>query len=107
FLVFFHPDIEFRSLIAESEGQTYRGHDGARAWWSEVVQSIGGIRFEREHIEPTPDGGITRLRLVGTIEGVEVPQMLWQAWRVRDGLVCWWAGYRTEAEAREAMGLRP
>ena len=48
---------------------------------------------------------MTRLRLVGTIEGVEVPQILWQAWRVREGMICWWAAYRSESEALEAVGL--
>jgi hypothetical protein len=106
FLALIHPEVEFGSLIAESEGQTYRGHDGARAWWNEVVGSMGGLRFERERIESFRDRGVTRLRIVGTIEGVEIPQTLWQAWRVRDALICWWDAYRTEDEALEAVGLR-
>jgi hypothetical protein len=28
------------------------------------------------------------------------------AWRVKDGLFSWWAAYRTEDEALEAVGLR-
>jgi ketosteroid isomerase-like protein len=30
FLSLTDPEVEFHSLIAESEGQTYRGHDGVR-----------------------------------------------------------------------------
>ena len=32
-----HPDVEFTSLIAEAEGETFRGHEGVRRWWKEVV----------------------------------------------------------------------
>jgi ketosteroid isomerase-like protein len=102
FLALIHPEVEFRSLIAESEGQAYRGHDGARAWWTEVLGSMGGLRWEREQIDTFRDWGVTRLRAVATIEGVEIPQTLWQAWGVRDGLISWWEIYRTEAEALEA-----
>ena len=30
FLTTVHPDAEFKSLIAEAEGETFRGHDGVR-----------------------------------------------------------------------------
>jgi ketosteroid isomerase-like protein len=104
-LALIHPEIECRSLIAEAEGRTYRGHDGAREWWATVGQSIGGVQVEAEKIESFRDRGITCLRAVGTVEGVAVPQTLWQAWRVRDGLIIWWDVFRTEAEALEAVGL--
>ena len=106
FLSVIHPDVEFRSLVAEAEGQTYCGHDGVRDWWDAVRESVGGIRYEWEQPEAFRDRGIIRVRIVGTIEGVEVPQTMWQAWRVRGGLICWWSGYRTEREALEAVGLR-
>jgi ketosteroid isomerase-like protein len=31
FLADVHPDVEFTSLIAEAEGETFRGHDGGPA----------------------------------------------------------------------------
>ena len=105
FLALMDPEVEFRSLIAEAEGRTYRGHEGVREFWDSVVQSLGGLRYEPEQIESFRDRGITRVRIVGAVEGVEVPQTMWQAWRVRDGLVVWWDAFRTEAEALEAVGL--
>ena len=104
FLALAHPEIEFRSLIAEAEGRTYQGHDGVREWWDSVIRSLG-IRPGAEKIEAFRDRGITRLRLAGSITGVEVPQTMWMAWRVRDGLLVWWATFRTETEALEAVGL--
>ena len=105
FLALAHPDIEFRSLIAEAEGRTYQGHDGVREWWDSVIQSLG-VRPGPEKIEGFRDRGISRLRLAGSIAGVEVPQTMWMSWRVRDGLLIWWTTFRTEAEALEAVGLR-
>jgi ketosteroid isomerase-like protein len=104
FLAIAHPAIEFRSLIAEAEGGTFRGHEGVRQWWQSVIESLG-ITPGAETIEAFRDRGITRMRLEGTVEGVDVPQHMWMAWRVRDGLCVWWATFRTEAEALEAVGL--
>ena len=105
FLALAHPEIEFRSLIAEAEGRTFRGHDGVRDWWDSVIRSLG-VRPGPGKIEGFRDRGITRLGLVGNIGGVEVPQTMWIAWRVRDGLLVWWITFRTEDEALEAVGLR-
>lgn len=103
FLELLHPEVEFTSLIAEAEGGVYRGHEGARAWWHSVAQGLGGLRFERRHVEAIGSGGLTHLRIVANVEGVEVPQTMWQAWLMRDGLVSWWGIFRTEAAAREAL----
>jgi ketosteroid isomerase-like protein len=59
FLVSVHPDVEFTSLIAEAEGETFRGHDGVRRWWHEVVAPLGGLHGEPEEIR---DLGDTLLR---------------------------------------------
>jgi ketosteroid isomerase-like protein len=105
FLALAHPEIEFRSLIAEAEGQTFHGHEGVREWWASVIRPLA-IRPGMEQIEGFRDRGISRLRLAGSVAGVEVPQTMWMAWRVRDGLLVWWGTFRTEAEALEAVGLR-
>jgi ketosteroid isomerase-like protein len=104
FLALAHPEIEFRSLIAEAEGRTYHGHEGVREWWDAVIRSLG-VRPGVEELEGFRDRGVTRLGLTGKIAGVEVPQTMWMAWRVRDGLLIWWVTFRTEREALEAVGL--
>jgi hypothetical protein len=47
-----------------------------------------------------------QLRIVGTLGGVPVEQRMWQASRVRDARISWWALFRTKREALEAVGLR-
>jgi ketosteroid isomerase-like protein len=105
FLVTVDPDVEFTSLIAEAEGETFRGHDGVRRWWKEVVLPLGGLQGE---VEDARDLGNTVLaRIVATYHprGVEVRQTIWQVVRYRDGMATRWQFFRTEAEALEAAGL--
>jgi ketosteroid isomerase-like protein len=35
-----------------------------------------------------------------------VDQLVWQAATIRDGKLTWWAFFRSEAEALDALGLR-
>ena len=100
-----HPEIEFRPLIAEAEDHTFKGHQGVREWFADRMVPLN-LRPTGENIEGFRDRGVNRLHLTGTFDGVDVSQSMWMAWRVRDGLISWWAAYRTEDEALEAVGLR-
>ena len=104
FLALADPDIEFRSLIAEAEGHAFRGHEGVRRWWDSVIRSLA-VQPRPEQIEGFRDRGITRLRLAGSVAGVEVPQTMWMSWRVRGGMIIWWETFRSESEALKAAGL--
>jgi ketosteroid isomerase-like protein len=104
FLALAHPEIEFRSLIAEADGRVFRGHEGVREWWDSVIRSLD-VQPRPEGIESFRDRGITCLQLAGSVAGVEVPQTMWMSWRVRDGQLVWWATFRSEAEALDAAGL--
>ena len=74
------PEVEFHSLIAEAEDQTYRGHDGVREWWEQVKGSLGGLRFEAEAILTEGDWAVVVL-VTSRIGDVTVPQRMWQASR--------------------------
>jgi SnoaL-like protein len=107
FISLVDPDVEFGSLIAEVEGQRYHGHDGIRRWWSEVISSLTELHFDLVAVHPLGDRGYTELRISTRTGGVEVPQRMFQAFQIRDGKPYWWQTFRTEAEAREAIGLEP
>jgi ketosteroid isomerase-like protein len=55
-----HPDVEFTSLIAEAEGETFRGHDGVRRWWKEVVLPLGGLHSEPMEVRELGDTVLAR-----------------------------------------------
>jgi len=105
FLALTTEDVEFTSLVAEMEATTFRGHDGIRAWWETVRGAFEGVRWELLDVRDAGDRGVIRLRMCGELSGIPLEQTMWQAVRLRDGKGSWWAIYRTEAEALEAVGL--
>ena len=105
FLTVVADDVEFTSMIAEVEGQTFRGHDGVRSWWSSVSGAFQEVRWELLELEGSSPRGLAKLRAVADVDGVEVEQMVWQAASFRDGRLDWWAFFRDENAARAAAGL--
>jgi len=105
FLEMVDPEVEFTSMIAEMEGETYRGHDGVRRWWAAVREAFEEGVWDYQDIRGEGELAVARLRIEGRLRGIEVAQTMWQAFRVRDGLALWWGFYRTEEEALEAVGL--
>jgi hypothetical protein len=93
-------------MVAEAEGTIFRGHDGVRAWWETVRGAFEDVRWEVLDVRGSLEGGVTTFRMTGTLGGVPVAQTMWQASTARDGKANWWAFFRSEAEALEAVGLR-
>ena len=107
FLSIVHEDVEFISVVSESEGGTYRGHDGVRIWWQEVGESLGTLRYEVTEMRDLGDGCVlSEIVVTATVEGVEVPQTMWHSVHVTDGKAEWWGSFRTEREARDAAASR-
>ena len=104
FVALSDPEVEVVSLIAESEGGTYRGHEGVREWWRDVAGSLGGIQFEAEEIRELDDETLlVRVRTAGEVADVQVEQVMWQAIAIRDGLALWWQPFRSKREALEGL----
>src|SRR3954453_9379275 len=80
------PDIEFSSLVLEVEG-TYRGHDGIRSWWDDILAVFPDWR---PPVEDAREGGgrvglSVRAEGAGTGSGIDVGRVIWQVAEVRDG----------------------
>jgi hypothetical protein len=98
-------DVEFTSLVAEAEGRTYRGHAGVRTWWETVLGAFQDPRWEVLDARGSSDRAVMKSRLTAALADAEVEQTMWMAARTRDGKLGWWAFFRTEDEALEAVGL--
>lgn len=96
-------DVEFTSMIAEVEGVTFRGHDGAREWWETVRGSFQDLQWELLDLRECDPGAVANIRASGSLGGLDVDQTVWQAATFRDGKLTWWAFFRTEQEARDAL----
>jgi hypothetical protein len=105
FLALTAEDVEFTSMIAEAEGTVFRGHAGVREWWETVRGAFQDPRWEVLDLRVCGDRGVGKIRITGTLAGIEVAQTMWQAGRLREGKLKWWGFFRTEHEALEAGGL--
>ena len=101
-----HEDVEFRSLVAEAEGQLYRGHEGMRQWWTDVSQLLGGLGFEMDDYVEEGDGAVMKVRVRGNHGTTGISQTMWQGVVLRDGKALWWQAFRTEDEAWAAVRER-
>ena len=105
FLSHHDPDVEFRSLVLEVEG-VYRGHDGLRAWWENVVDVFPDWMPQIEDAHEAGNRVLLRVRVEGhgTGTGIDLDRHAWNVVEVHDGRVTSSAFYRTEEEALAAMG---
>ena len=97
------PEVEFTSLIAEAEAETYRGHAGVSRWWQTVMGAFDDVRYELRDIRAFGDQVIAETHIHVMVSGVEVEQTMWQVLLIRDERAVSWAIFRTEREALEAL----
>jgi hypothetical protein len=85
----------------------YRGHEGTRRWWNAQFDSFPDLTIEVVEMRDLGDLTIAGLRTRGHGAGGVVPvdTTIWRVSRWRRGKCTWWGTFRSESEAREAMGL--
>ena len=87
---------------ASAEPDTYRGHDGARRYFSGFDGILDDVRFNLLDIEQATDDTVlasTRLTGRGTTTGIPVEQETFVVLTVRRGLVTWIRPYNDREEA--------
>jgi ketosteroid isomerase-like protein len=105
-LTYLAPDIEFTSLVLEIEG-VYRGHEGAREWWDNVVAVFPDWNPQVMDTREVGDRVLVQVRAEGrgTGSGIHVERDSWQIAHVEDGRIKSWDFFRSEREALDAAGL--
>jgi ketosteroid isomerase-like protein len=109
FLAFNDPDVEFTPRILGVEGGgPYRGHDGIRSWWENLLAALPDFGGEIAEVRDLGDVTVARARLRGHGAESAAPIELtaWQVVEWRDKKAIWWGFFRSEAEALKAAGLR-
>jgi ketosteroid isomerase-like protein len=99
-----HPDVEFTSVIAEVEGG-FRGHEGVRLYLSALFETFPDFRVAVDEIRPIGDGAVVKVRGSGSgaTSGAATDLTNWQAVKLRDGKAIWWAFFRIESDAIQAL----
>jgi ketosteroid isomerase-like protein len=108
FLAFLDPDVEFTAYSMQLEGgDPYRGHEGVRAWWENILAVYPDFSVEIEDVREFGDLTITRLRMNGrgVESGAAMDQEVWQVVRIREGQGTVVRFFGSEVDALEAAGL--
>ena len=89
-------------------GTYYRGHDGVREWWRDLLAIFPDFSMEVLEVRDLGDSGIVALRARGhgLDSGAPFEETIWAAGEWRDGKMTRWRNFGSEAEALEAAGLR-
>jgi ketosteroid isomerase-like protein len=107
FLALADPDVVGTSRVLAIEGQSYRGHDGTREWWKDLLGVFPDFMIEVAWVRDTGNLTVSELRNSAGGEGsAALEELVWQVSEWRDGRVVQWQIYERERDALEAAGLR-
>ena len=107
FLALADPDVVGISRVLAIEAESYRGHDGTREWWNDLLGVFPDFRIEVVWVRDAGNLTVSELRNSAHGEGGTAPleEFVWQVSEWRDGRVVRWQMYESEQEAIEAAGL--
>jgi ketosteroid isomerase-like protein len=107
YLGLMHDDVEAITRLVSIEG-VYRGHDGIRRWWANVLNTWPDFRIELAELEVLEDDlmlGTLNLHGVAASSGLPSEWTVFSPGRWRAGKCVWWGSFATRAEALAAIGV--
>jgi hypothetical protein len=107
FLALADPDVVGISRVLAIEGSSYRGHDGTREWWEDLLGVFPDFTIEVVWVRDAGDLTVSELRNSAQGEGSPAPleELVWQVTEWRDGRVVRWQMYESKQSALEAAAL--
>jgi ketosteroid isomerase-like protein len=105
-LALMHDRVEIAPRLGALEGD-YRGHDGVRRWWSDLLGLLPDYTAEVAEVEDVGDMtlGHIRGRAHGAASAAPVLEEWWQSLLWRDGRCVRWSNFATKADALESIDL--
>jgi ketosteroid isomerase-like protein len=101
FLSYFDSDAELVPMVSELEGMVYRGHDGIRQWWDNLVSVFPDFRTEVIEIRDLGDRILTVAHFRGDEDSSQVT--MWTIVKLRSDKIAGWRSFSSESEALEAV----
>jgi ketosteroid isomerase-like protein len=103
-LALMHDEVEIEPRLGALEGD-YRGHEGVRAWWSDLLDVLPDYTAEIGELQDLGDMtlGQIRGRAHGAASTTPVVETWWQSIRWHDGRCIWWRNFATKADALETI----
>ena len=107
FLALADPDVVGISRVLAIEAESYRGHDGTREWWNDLLGVFPDFMIEVVWVRDAGNMTVSELRNSAHGEGSAAPleEFVWQVSDWRDRRVVWWQMFESEQDALEAAGL--
>jgi ketosteroid isomerase-like protein len=106
---YYAPDIEWNVAdFAAFPGSTvYRGHEGVRACFRDILESFGDFEFRALELTDFGDRVLVTVHEhgVGRESGVVVDRRHWAVWTLRDRVVTSMCAYLDRSAALKAVGL--
>jgi ketosteroid isomerase-like protein len=104
----FEPDAEWVPYLAALEEEIYRGRDDIERMWREVLTDVPDFRIESVRIVAESNCVVfeVEFRGAGKASGADIRTRVYQSASFRNRKVVRVQGFRTAAEALEAVGLR-
>lgn len=104
---YYDPEVEFSQPAEEPGGGTYRGPDGVTEGFRKWLAAWDDYRVEVEDLSDVGEHVLAKTRHHGRgkTSGIEVEQVIFQIWTLRNGKIVRVRMYYDEAEALEAAGL--
>lgn len=96
------PRIEWREIPEIPGARTFRGPDEVREWAENLLAVSDRIKFANWEMTERGEAALidTSVEMPGA-SGIDLGWRAWTVWRVREGLLAYYAGY-SEREAAEA-----
>lgn len=107
FVALMHDDVEIEPRLVALEGG-YRGHEGVRRWWSNLLGVLPDYTVEIEALDDLGDVTLARIRGAahGAASATPVVETWWQLVQWSDGKCIRWRNFATEDEALAAVRLQ-
>jgi ketosteroid isomerase-like protein len=95
-------EVEFSTRFVG--GGSYRGRDGVRLWWDDLLKVFPDFMVEVTDVDDLDDLTINAVRVRGHGMDSETPfeEDIWQVGKWRNGKAVSWRSYGSRREAREA-----
>jgi hypothetical protein len=105
-LVLMHKEVEIEPRLGALEGD-YRGHDGVRLWWSNLLECLPDYAAEVGELQGFGEMTLAQIRgrARGAASTTPVVETWWQSIRWRNGKCIWWRNFATKSEALETVQL--
>jgi SnoaL-like protein len=106
FLALADPDVVGISRVLAIEGESYRGHDGTRKWWNDLLGVFPDFMIEIVWVRDAGNLTVSELRNSASGEGdAALEELVWQTSEWRDGRVVRWQIHVRKQDALEGAGL--